>query len=91
MVHKFMSIVLSLAPALTNLQIEACICSSGKGAVVGILKTGYKKLFIYDRDGGHHEMEPLCVLDFYVHESMQRRGCGRRLFEHMLKVILYMC
>ena len=33
-----------------------------------------------------HEVEPLCLLDFYVHESMQRTGCGKKLFEGMLKV-----
>lgn len=33
-----------------------------------------------------YEVNPLCVLDFYVHESRQRTGCGKRLFEHMLKV-----
>ena len=33
-----------------------------------------------------HEVEPLCVLDFYVHESRQRSGCGKKLFEEMLKV-----
>ena len=32
-----------------------------------------------------NEVYPLCVLDFYVHESRQRSGCGRRLFEAMLK------
>ena len=26
----------------------------------------------------------MCVLDFYVHESRQRSGCGRLLFEAML-------
>lgn len=35
--------------------------------------------------GKHVEMSPLCVLDFYVHESMQRRGVGLQLFEHMLE------
>ena len=35
-----------------------------------------------------HEVEPLCLLDFYVHESKQRLGCGKKLFEAMLKVIL---
>jgi hypothetical protein len=25
-------------------------------------------------------------LDFYVHESKQRMGCGRTLYEHMLLV-----
>lgn len=38
----------------------------------GILKVGQKRLFIR-RDGVHLvEMSPLCVLDFYVHESCQR-------------------
>jgi len=32
------------------------------------------------------EVEPLCILDFYVHESRQRSGCGKKLFEEMLKV-----
>ena len=30
------------------------------------------------------EIEPLCVLDFYVHETCQRRGYGQELFEAML-------
>ena len=33
-----------------------------------------------------HEVEPLCLLDFYIHESKQRTGCGKKLFEAMLKV-----
>lgn len=33
-----------------------------------------------------HEVEPLCLLDFYIHESKQRSGCGKKLFEAMLKV-----
>lgn len=27
------------------------------------------------------EIEPLCVLDFYVHESCQRQGVGKSIFE----------
>ncbi|ESP04534.1 hypothetical protein LOTGIDRAFT_148609, partial [Lottia gigantea] len=57
----------------------------GNGSVVGLLKTGRKRLFVYDLHGKQHEMEPLCVLDFYVHESRQRTGCGKRLFEYMLQ------
>ncbi|ELT91483.1 hypothetical protein CAPTEDRAFT_195309 [Capitella teleta] len=57
----------------------------GKGAVVGFLKVGVKKLFVYDGEGTQHEIEPLCALDFYVHESRQRNGCGRRIFDHMLR------
>ncbi|XP_030366658.1 alpha-tubulin N-acetyltransferase 1 isoform X2 [Strigops habroptila] len=56
-----------------------------KGAVIGFLKVGYKKLFLLDRSGAHNEAEPLCVLDFYIHESLQRHGYGRELFHHMLQ------
>ncbi|KAK3932042.1 Alpha-tubulin N-acetyltransferase [Frankliniella fusca] len=59
--------------------------NKGHGTVVGILKVGSKKLFIYDLTGVQWEMEPLCVLDFYIHESKQRTGCGRLLFDYMLK------
>ncbi|CAB4423922.1 unnamed protein product [Rhizophagus irregularis] len=52
--------------------------------VVGILKVGIKKLFVMDRLGRQHEIEPLCVLDFYVHENCQRSGYGKKLFEYML-------
>ncbi|KAM4754927.1 LOW QUALITY PROTEIN: alpha-tubulin N-acetyltransferase 1 [Cyanocitta cristata] len=58
---------------------------SPKGAVLGFLKVGYKKLFLLERDGSHVEVEPLCVLDFYIHESQQRRGLGRELFREMLQ------
>ena len=54
--------------------------------VVGLLKVGCKKLFVYDYHGAQHEMQPLCILDFYVHESCQRRGYGKKLFEYMLQV-----
>ena len=37
-----------------------------------------------DRSGEQNETFATCVLDFYVHESRQRSGCGRKLFEHML-------
>ena len=38
----------------------------------GILKVGKKNLFIRDSTSGKmNEIEPLCVLDFYVHESVQ--------------------
>eukprot|EP00960_Hanusia_phi_P040749 754632-Hanusia_phi.AAC.2 len=54
-------------------------------AVNGILKVGRKHLFIRDVAADKmHEIEPLCVLDFYVHESLQKRGIGRQLFDEML-------
>ncbi|ERL95283.1 hypothetical protein D910_12549 [Dendroctonus ponderosae] len=60
--------------------------NNGKGAVTGMLKTGTKGLYVFDRNGQHYQVSPQCVLDFYIHESRQRTGLGRRLFEHMLQV-----
>lgn len=34
--------------------------------------------------GQMKEIDPVCVLDFYVHETVQRRGIGKELFEMML-------
>ncbi|XP_075769554.1 alpha-tubulin N-acetyltransferase 1 isoform X2 [Pelodiscus sinensis] len=59
--------------------------TAGKGAIIGFLKVGYKKLFLLDRHGAHNEVEPLCVLDFYIHESLQRHGYGKELFQYMLQ------
>ncbi|KTF93041.1 hypothetical protein cypCar_00028797 [Cyprinus carpio] len=38
-----------------------------------------------DQRGAHLETEPLCVLDFYVTETLQRHGYGLQLFDFMLK------
>ncbi|XP_064650127.1 alpha-tubulin N-acetyltransferase 1-like isoform X2 [Lineus longissimus] len=59
--------------------------NNGRGLILGILKVGQRTLFVYDHNGQQHEMVPLCVLDFYVHESRQRMGCGKRLFDYMLQ------
>lgn len=59
--------------------------NGGDGSVVGLLKMGNKKLYVFDLDGDCHETVALCVLDFYVHESKQRMGCGKKLFEYMLQ------
>ncbi|XP_015426150.1 PREDICTED: alpha-tubulin N-acetyltransferase 1 isoform X4 [Myotis davidii] len=59
---------------------------AGKGAIIGFLKVGYKKLFVLDDREAHNEVEPLCILDFYIHETLQRHGHGRELFQYMLQV-----
>lgn len=59
---------------------------SGRGNVTGILKTGRKKLYLFDDKGEQKQVFPICLLDFYIHESQQRSGKGKMLFEHMLKV-----
>jgi alpha-tubulin N-acetyltransferase 1 len=53
---------------------------------VGILKMGVKKLFVtHPVTRSLVEVDPLCVLDFYVDESCQRHGCGKALYAHMLQ------
>ncbi|XP_056393850.1 alpha-tubulin N-acetyltransferase 1 isoform X2 [Hyla sarda] len=59
--------------------------TAGRGVVIGFLKVGYKKLFVLDHAGSHIEAEPLCILDFYIHESLQRNGHGKELFSYMLR------
>ena len=50
---------------------------------LGFLKTGHKSLYI--SVGFMQQIKPRCVLDFYVHESLQRQGVGQALFEFMLE------
>ncbi|CAH1390394.1 unnamed protein product [Nezara viridula] len=57
----------------------------GKGSVVGMLKMGRKSLYVFDECGDCHNVLCLCVLDFYVHESRQRMGYGKILFDYMLE------
>jgi len=47
---------------------------------------GVKKLFVRNYQGQVIEMSPLSVLDFYVHESVQRGGHGKDLFQKMLLI-----
>jgi len=54
--------------------------------VHGGLKIGTKKLFVIADDNSLQEITPTCVLDFYVHETCQRKGIGKELFEHFLAV-----
>lgn len=56
-------------------------------SIIGMLKVGIKRLFVRDDMGAHHEVDPVCILDFYVHESTQRCGFGHELFNAMLQVL----
>lgn len=56
-----------------------------KGSTVeGLLKVGERTIFYRDYSGRCKELNPLCVLDFYVHESLQRQGIGLQLFHAMI-------
>lgn len=61
-----------------------CIYYISSGLVVGILKVGRKSLYVFDKFGDTQHIIAHCVLDFYVHESRQRHGLGKELFDFML-------
>jgi alpha-tubulin N-acetyltransferase 1 len=59
--------------------------ASGGTVLVGLLKLGAKRLFVLPaRSATLVEVRPMCVLDFYVHETQQRSGWGRLLFHTAL-------
>eukprot|EP00425_Heterocapsa_triquetra_P033031 CAMPEP_0195119592 /NCGR_PEP_ID=MMETSP0448-20130528/119837_1 /TAXON_ID=66468 /ORGANISM="Heterocapsa triquestra, Strain CCMP 448" /LENGTH=208 /DNA_ID=CAMNT_0040156939 /DNA_START=37 /DNA_END=660 /DNA_ORIENTATION=+ len=62
----------------------------------GLLKVGTKRLFVAPPPAVNaldtssvqdalREISPVCALDFYVHESCQRCGYGRLIFDTMLE------
>ncbi|KAH8242295.1 hypothetical protein KR026_005601, partial [Drosophila bipectinata] len=58
---------------------------SGRWAVTGLLKVGNKDLFLFDGDGRCRQTKQTpAILDFYIHESRQRRGLGKVIFDKML-------
>lgn len=59
--------------------------SSKKKMILGFLKIGPKRLFLFDETAYLLEKDTLCVLDFYIHESKRREGYGKRLFDFMLQ------
>ncbi|XP_060652874.1 alpha-tubulin N-acetyltransferase 1 isoform X4 [Drosophila nasuta] len=60
--------------------------AGNNGVVTGLLKVGTKDLYLFDEKGQTRKMENSpSILDFYVHESRQRAGLGKRLFETMLR------
>lgn len=50
-----------------------------------MLKVGVKNLYIFDENGDTKPTLAMCVLDFYIHESRQRAGLGKEMFEVMLE------
>lgn len=71
-----------------RLQVMNLFCPLGIRAKtpIGLLKVGKKKLFLFDGFGECFEVEPICVLDFYISTDFQRQGFGKELFEFMLRV-----
>ena len=55
-----------------------------KSFVLGFLKVGPKDLFLHNETEELVKVKPFCVLDFYISENCQRRGCGKTIFDFML-------
>ena len=56
-----------------------------KNKAIGFIKMGEKHLFYRNYSGTIYEIDPLTVLDFYVHESEQRKGYGISIYKSMLE------
>ena len=54
---------------------------SGSGARIPLSHTSLSLHTFQAESHELHEIDALCVLDFYVHESTQRQGIGKLLFE----------
>ena len=55
------------------------------GALKGMMRVGQRQLFVRrSGDDPYCQINPTCVLDFYVHESCQRRGEGRQIYDQMI-------
>ncbi|KAG7383754.1 Alpha-tubulin N-acetyltransferase 1 [Phytophthora boehmeriae] len=66
-------------------QRQRLLLAKENDTVVGFLKTGVKHLFYVSRTGEYIEIDPICVLDFYVDEAYQRCGVGLQLFQRLLQ------
>lgn len=76
--------ITTLGKFVSNGSQKLLILASGR-KFIGFLKFGFKRLFLENRFTQKlTEANPLCVLDFYVHESQQRNGFGKLLFDMML-------
>ncbi|KAK8885130.1 hypothetical protein M9Y10_044259 [Tritrichomonas musculus] len=52
---------------------------------LGFVKIGPRHLFLWDRFGIQHEMQPICLLDFFTYPSEQRKGYGKKMIDRILR------
>lgn len=83
--QKLSSPITSFKRLQMNTDKQKIYFFSQKKKCYGFLKTGHRKLFVSTEYGDIKEINPLCVLDFYVTEEVQRQGIGKKLFDLMLK------
>ena len=53
--------------------------------VEGMMVVGSRTVMYRDDRGKCVDISPLCVVDFYVHDRLQRRGIGIGIFSKMMK------
>eukprot|EP00833_Pecoramyces_ruminatium_P001454 jgi/Orpsp1_1/1175486/evm.model.c7180000054069.1 len=53
-------------------QILYIICGKDN-EVIGYIKIGRKKLYLYDKNGTCHELMPLSILDFLITTVYQKK------------------
>ena len=53
--------------------------------VLGFVKIGPRHLFLWDHFGVQHEMQPICLLDFFTFQTEQRKGYGRKMIDRVLR------
>jgi alpha-tubulin N-acetyltransferase 1 len=83
--QRLASVITSFKRLEGNTDRQKIYFYSQKNICFGYLKTGFKKLFVSTEFGDIKEINPLCVLDFYVSEEVQRQGIGRKLFDLVLE------
>lgn len=83
--QRLPTVITSFKRMQMNTDSQKLYIFSQKKKCLGYLKTGMKKLFVSTEYGQMKEINPLCVLDFYVSEEVQRQGVGKRLFDLMLE------
>ena len=75
----------SFASANAAQQHHLLLYRDESGRAVGFIKWGVKSnLYFYRKNGSMLQCSPVCLLDFFVHESQQRRGVGLLMFKAML-------
>ena len=73
------TIILSVSTSFNTDDTKSFKCD-------GFIKYGTKNLYFYKKDGSIKQSNPMCLLDFYVDQPMQRHGIGLTLFQKMIEV-----
>ena len=53
--------------------------------IVGFIKIGSRRLFLWDKMGVQHELKTVCLLDFFTYPNCQRKGYGKKMIDRLLK------